>query len=130
MEFMRMRDPYEVLGVQKAARPDEIKKAFRRLAKKLHPDANKKDPRAAVKFAEINSAYEVLATRRSVKPSTPARSTLRASRASAGSAAGLMPALAATAISKVSPGARKDFAARAVAPAAGDSAVSKTFSAK
>jgi DnaJ-class molecular chaperone len=55
-----MRDPYEVLGVQKSARPDEIKKAFRRLAKKLHPDANKKDPRAAVKFAEINSAYELL----------------------------------------------------------------------
>jgi DnaJ-class molecular chaperone len=60
MEFMRMRDPYEVLGVQKSARPDEIKKAFRRLAKKLHPDANKKDPKAAVKFAEINAAYEVL----------------------------------------------------------------------
>ncbi|HEV3186172.1 MAG TPA: J domain-containing protein [Xanthobacteraceae bacterium] len=55
-----MRDPYEVLGVQKSARPDEIKKAFRRLAKKLHPDANKKDPKAAVKFAEINAAYEVL----------------------------------------------------------------------
>jgi len=55
-----MRDPYEVLGVQKSARPDEIKKSFRRLAKKLHPDANKKDPRAAVKFAEINSAYEIL----------------------------------------------------------------------
>jgi DnaJ-class molecular chaperone len=55
-----MRDPYEVLGVQKSARPDEIKKAFRRLAKKLHPDANKKDPKAAVKFAEINQAYEVL----------------------------------------------------------------------
>jgi DnaJ-class molecular chaperone len=55
-----MRDPYEVLGVQKAARPDEIKKAFRRLAKKLHPDANKKDPKAAVKFAEINAAYELL----------------------------------------------------------------------
>jgi DnaJ-class molecular chaperone len=55
-----MRDPYEVLGVQKSARPDEIKKAFRRQAKKLHPDANKKDPRAAVKFAELNSAYEVL----------------------------------------------------------------------
>ena len=55
-----MRDPYEVLGVQKSARPDEIKKAFRRLAKKLHPDANRKDPRAAVKFAELNAAYEVL----------------------------------------------------------------------
>ncbi|HEV2956093.1 MAG TPA: J domain-containing protein [Xanthobacteraceae bacterium] len=55
-----MRDPYEVLGVQKSARPDEIKKAFRRLAKKLHPDANKNDSRAAVKFAELNSAYELL----------------------------------------------------------------------
>src|SRR5262252_4286112 len=55
-----MRDPYEVLGVQKSARPDEIKKAFRRQAKKLHPDANKKDPRAAVKFAELNTAYELL----------------------------------------------------------------------
>ena len=55
-----MRDPYEVLGVQKSARPEEIKKAFRRLAKKLHPDANKKDPKAAVKFAEINAAYEVV----------------------------------------------------------------------
>jgi len=55
-----MRDPYEVLGVPKKARPEEIKKSFRRLAKKLHPDANKKDPRAAAKFAEINAAYEIL----------------------------------------------------------------------
>src|SRR5215467_6146659 len=59
-EFLRMRDPYEVLGVGKSARPDEIKKAFRRQAKKLHPDANKKDPRAAAKFAELNTAYELL----------------------------------------------------------------------
>src|SRR5437588_2579805 len=55
-----MRDPYEVLGVQKSARPEEIKKAFRRLAKKLHPDANKKDPKTAVKFAELNAAYEIV----------------------------------------------------------------------
>ena len=55
-----MRDPYEVLGVPKTARPEEIKKSFRRLAKKLHPDANNKDPKAAGKFAELNSAYEVL----------------------------------------------------------------------
>src|SRR5262249_2524970 len=41
-------------------RPEEIKKAYRRLAKKLHPDANKKDPKAAVKFAELNAAYEVV----------------------------------------------------------------------
>ena len=55
-----MRDPYEVLGVQKGASQEEIKKAFRRLAKKLHPDANKKDPKAAAKFGELNSAYELL----------------------------------------------------------------------
>src|SRR5256884_6920168 len=55
-----MRDPYEVLGVPKKARPEEIKKSFRRLAKKLHPDANKKDPKAAAKFAELNAAYELL----------------------------------------------------------------------
>ena len=55
-----MRDPYQVLGVQKSASPEDVKKAFRRLAKKLHPDANKKDPKAAAKFAELNSAYELL----------------------------------------------------------------------
>jgi DnaJ-class molecular chaperone len=55
-----MRDPYEVLGVQKGASPANIKSAFRRLAKKLHPDANKNDPKAAARFAELNSAYEIL----------------------------------------------------------------------
>jgi hypothetical protein len=45
-----MRDPYEILGVQKNATPAAVKSAFRRLAKKLHPDANKTDKTAATKF--------------------------------------------------------------------------------
>src|SRR6202046_3287865 len=59
-ESMGMRDPYEVLGVDRKASAADIKGAFRRLAKKLHPDANKNDPKAAGRFAEINAAYEIL----------------------------------------------------------------------
>ncbi len=55
-----MRDPYEVLGVAKGADAAAIKSAFRNQAKKLHPDANKQDPKAASKFAELNAAYEIL----------------------------------------------------------------------
>jgi len=55
-----MRDPYEILGVTKTASPAAIKSAYRRLAKKLHPDANKQDKKAATKFAELNAAYEIL----------------------------------------------------------------------
>jgi DnaJ-class molecular chaperone len=55
-----MRDPYEVLGVPKGASETEIKGAYRRLAKKLHPDANKHDPKAATRFAELNAAYEIV----------------------------------------------------------------------
>jgi DnaJ-class molecular chaperone len=55
-----MRDPYAVLGVGKSAKADEIKKAFRKLAKKFHPDQNTSDPKAKEKFAEANSAYEIL----------------------------------------------------------------------
>ncbi len=55
-----MRDPYDVLGVAKNADQNEIKRAFRKLAKKLHPDANTTDPKAQEKFAELNGAYEIL----------------------------------------------------------------------
>ena len=55
-----MRDPYEVLGVDRKASAAEIKSAYRRLAKKLHPDANKNDPKAATRFAELNAANEIL----------------------------------------------------------------------
>jgi DnaJ-class molecular chaperone len=55
-----MRDPYQVLGVSKTASEAEVKSAFRKLAKKLHPDANKHDPKAASRFAELNAAYEIV----------------------------------------------------------------------
>lgn len=55
-----MRDPYAILGVAKGATAGEIKTAFRRLAKKYHPDANKDDPKAQERFSEISRAYEVV----------------------------------------------------------------------
>jgi molecular chaperone DnaJ len=54
------RDYYEVLGVSKTAGDDEIKKAYRQLAKKYHPDANPGDKEAEVKFKEASEAYAVL----------------------------------------------------------------------
>jgi DnaJ-class molecular chaperone len=55
-----MRDPYEVLGVPRSASAAAIKSAFRKAAKKHHPDSNKGDPKAAERFAEINTANEIL----------------------------------------------------------------------
>ncbi len=55
-----MRDPYQVLGVARGASDADIKKAFRRRAKELHPDRNRDDPKAQDKFAELNTAYEIV----------------------------------------------------------------------
>ncbi len=55
-----MRDPYEVLGVAKNASAKDIKSAYRKLAKKHHPDQNPNDPKAKDRFAAANQAYEVV----------------------------------------------------------------------
>jgi curved DNA-binding protein len=54
------RDPYEVLGVSRSATDDEIKKAYRRLAQKHHPDRNPGDKAAEAKFKEISAAHDIL----------------------------------------------------------------------
>src|SRR6202049_367577 len=54
------RDPYEVLGVERTASDQQIKKAFRVLARELHPDVNAHDPDAEEKFKEAAEAYEIL----------------------------------------------------------------------
>ena len=55
-----MRDPYEVLGVPKGASAKDIKSAYRKLAKKHHPDQNPDDPKAKDRFSAANQAYEIL----------------------------------------------------------------------
>ncbi|MCM3876289.1 MAG: DnaJ domain-containing protein, partial [Thermoanaerobaculia bacterium] len=57
---MAARDPYEILGVERKASEADIKKAYRRLARKFHPDVNAGDSAAKKKFQEIAAAYEVL----------------------------------------------------------------------
>jgi len=54
------QDYYDVLGIQRGASADEIKKAYRKKAKQYHPDANQNDPSAEAKFKQVNEAYEVL----------------------------------------------------------------------
>lgn len=55
-----MADPYEILGVDRGASEEDIKRAFRTLAKELHPDANPGDEATAERFKEVTGAYEVL----------------------------------------------------------------------
>lgn len=57
---MAKRDYYEVLGLERGASSEEVKKAYRRLARQYHPDFNKDDGEAEKKFKEVNEAYEVL----------------------------------------------------------------------
>ncbi len=55
-----MRDPYEILGVSRQASADELKKAYRGLAKKLHPDLNPGNAKSAIQFKEVSAAYDLL----------------------------------------------------------------------
>lgn len=55
-----MRDPYDILGIGRSASTADIKKAYRRLAKTLHPDRNPGDPKAQERFAELTAAYDLL----------------------------------------------------------------------
>ena len=55
-----MADPYQTLGVARGASEADIKKAYRKLAKELHPDRNKDNPKAAERFSQVTGAYDLL----------------------------------------------------------------------
>ncbi|MFN5627223.1 MAG: DnaJ domain-containing protein, partial [Planctomyces sp.] len=57
---MSKRDYYDVLGVPRGASQEELRKAYKKLARKHHPDSNNQDPESAKKFAEITEAWDVL----------------------------------------------------------------------
>ena len=66
-----MRDPYSTLGVARTASEKEVKSAYRKLAKELHPDRNKDNPKAAEKFSDATKAYDLLSDKN--KRATPTR---------------------------------------------------------
>src|SRR5215216_5693412 len=57
---METKDLYKILGVSKGASQEEIRRSYRKLARKHHPDANRDDPKAEERFKEIQHAYEIL----------------------------------------------------------------------
>ena len=57
---MEFKDYYQILGVDKTATANQIKTAYRRLARKFHPDINQNDKSAETKFKEINEAYQII----------------------------------------------------------------------
>ncbi|XP_013776629.1 dnaJ homolog subfamily B member 11-like [Limulus polyphemus] len=60
LQVLAGRDFYQILGVPRSASLNQIKKAYRKLAKELHPDKNKDDPKTQEKFQDLGAAYEVL----------------------------------------------------------------------
>ena len=66
--FMDYKDYYKILGVERTAGADEIKKAYRKLAMKYHPDRNQGNKQAEDQFKEINEAYEVLSDPQKTQP--------------------------------------------------------------
>ncbi len=95
------KDYYKVIGVSKTANADEIKKSYRKLARKYHPDANKGDAKAEEKFKEISEAYNVLSDPKQRKEYDEARSLFgggfrRPGQAGAGARAGSAVSISAT----------------------------------
>src|SRR2546430_9533857 len=82
------KDYYKALGVAKTAKPAEIKKSYRKLARKYHPDANKGDAEAEERFKEISEAYDVLSDDKRRKEYDEARSLFGGARRPGGAGQG------------------------------------------